>query len=265
MWLKSRTDYKHYKKLRKNQIDVFSSDKVNLNAIAYEEKQLVKKYSNLTKYSLWETEKEMFLKYVDKNAYILIVACGCGRTTFGLHELGYANILSTDISGEMINEAKKICKAKKYNLNFQVCSMNDLPFEAELFDVVFVPYNALMMVPSLNSRMQSLMEFNRVLKKRGKLIFTASNRDANKNFSTFWKKEKKTWFLDNQKFDFGDQIFTECEMPVFIHFSTTKEIKKMLKSTGFYILEYFLRNTHYERDEIKNEFGNTMFFVSERR
>lgn len=51
-------------------------------------------------------QKEMFMEYVPKDARILDVGCGYGRTLDELHQLGYCNLLGLDFSAGMIRRGQ---------------------------------------------------------------------------------------------------------------------------------------------------------------
>ena len=42
---------------------------------------------------LWNSERVFFTKYLPKHGRVLDLGCGAGRTTFGLHRLGYTNLV----------------------------------------------------------------------------------------------------------------------------------------------------------------------------
>ncbi len=62
---------------------------------------------------LWESEKWIFETYANKNSSILDIGCGAGRTTFGLHQIGFHKIIGLDISQEMVIQAKKLKRKKR--------------------------------------------------------------------------------------------------------------------------------------------------------
>ena len=64
----------------------------------YNKEENIKRYGEGIKIGLWNSEKIIFDKYIDKKSKILDLGCGAGRTTFGLYELGYKNIIGLDIA-----------------------------------------------------------------------------------------------------------------------------------------------------------------------
>lgn len=236
------------------------------NEFAYSTPNIVEKYRcAIEDIGLWNSEKYIINKYFSLNDNILDVACGAGRTTYGMYKLGYKNIVGIDFSKEMINSARQYMPTK---IKFYCCNMYETPFNACSFDDVLISYNALMMVPTHSARIKALKEMNRVLSVGGILAFTASDREHNPKFSDFWNKEMLLWNKnknDKRLYEYGDQIFTECGENVYIHFTTRLEIEKMLHSTGFELVESFFRDTIEEKDIVKKNSGDTMFYIAKKK
>lgn len=236
------------------------------NKKAYKEVAVVDKYSKATDIvGLWNSEMYAINKYFQKSDQILDIACGAGRTTYGMAKLGYENITGIDFSYSMIAEAKRKNSGHE-KISFICCDVLNMPFESCSFNCVLISYNALMMIPKHCNRIKALHEIRRIIHKDGILVFTASDRERNKNYYKFWKDEKKRWenrTMDTRLFEYGDQIFTECGNDVFIHFSTQAEVKKMLNQTGFSLLESFFRSEFTEPQVVKEFSGDTMFYIAQ--
>src|SRR5207249_2116384 len=72
---------------------------------AYSHRAAVQCYSRaVSEIGLWKCEKAFFTKQLSPVGRILDLGCGAGRTTFGLYEAGYRNILGADLSAVMIQE-----------------------------------------------------------------------------------------------------------------------------------------------------------------
>jgi len=69
---------------------------------------------------------------------VLEVACGTGRLTIPLFELGIP-IVGTDISADMINQAQSRARAKNLDIDFQVKQATDI---ANRHDAIFIATNA---------------------------------------------------------------------------------------------------------------------------
>ena len=56
---------------------------------------------------LWESEKILIEKYISKDAKILDLGCGAGRTTINLYRLEYKDIIGLDYSEKLIESANE--------------------------------------------------------------------------------------------------------------------------------------------------------------
>lgn len=109
-------------------------------------------------------------KKLNRNMAVLELACGTGLLSVQL--AGSVKMLeATDISEEMIKQAKRKCHSLR--LHFSVQDATALPYAPETFDAVVIS-NALHIMPSPE---KALAEIRRVLKTDGILIaptFTAA-------------------------------------------------------------------------------------------
>ena len=85
----------------------------------YNNSKVAKSYTEaVEKVGLWNSEKIMFEKYISKDAKILDLGCGAGRTTINLYKEGYKNITGLDISDKFIDYAKNYCKTNNLDIEF---------------------------------------------------------------------------------------------------------------------------------------------------
>lgn len=215
---------------------------------------------------LWKSEKFLIKKYfTNKNADILDMGCGAGRTTFGIKEMGYDSIVGVDFSPQMIEKAKKL---NRYQINFLIGNCLEIEYQNEKFDYALFSFNGLMQIPTNRARLKSLVELNRTLKKGGILIFTTHDREhSSDEFQRFWEIEKEKWINGNQDervHDFGDLI-TKSDIEgidLFIHIPSMKEIMGLLKSSNFQLVETFLRSERFEETlQTKNFSADCRFWV----
>lgn len=69
----------------------------------------IKRYSEaIEQVGLWNSEKIVFNKYIDKNDKILDLGCGADRTTINLFKNGFTNIIGLDIADKLIDFVKNI-------------------------------------------------------------------------------------------------------------------------------------------------------------
>ena len=190
------------------------------------------------KFGLFETESLIFDHYVSKNARILDLGCGTGRTGFALYDKGYENILACDISPHMIAAARQYAAAHQYPLEFAIADARALNYNDASFDTVFFSYNGIMMIPGFEDRLKVFQEARRLLKPGGRFIFSSYRRDMNTKYDDFWNAEAARWAqgLQNPSLhEFGDIIKTTQieKSSVFVHFPDQNEIDQYLHKSGF--------------------------------
>ena len=235
----------------------------------YSSKEVASRYIRLAEeVGLWKSEAFVFEKFVNKDSLILDVGCGAGRTTFGLFELGYRNIVGVDVSKTLVSEAKKRSKQQKIGIVFDVQNVMNLKFRDNSFDVVLFSYNGLMTIPGRENREIAMKEIARVLKSNGLFVFTTHDREADKNFLDFWKNEEKKWKSgteDKRLLEFGDRFVQENGKQLFVHFPNTKEVYSLCAKTGFAVKFTKMRWDICATPQIEKEnFGECRFFVAQK-
>lgn len=242
--------------------------KINGEFIMQSFENVVDKYSDATyKIGLWKSERYVFEKYFKKDKYILDIGCGTGRTTFGLYEMGFTNILGLDLSPHMVNEALRIRDNKDYKLDFVQGDATELNFKNNTFDYALFSFNGIMQIPKRENRIKALREIYRVLKDGGLFIFTTHDRDSEESFRFFWEKEKHLWQYgrqDERIYEYGDRIISsnDGKRDLFIHIPDKNEVQECLKQANFTIVEQFFRKDLFnETKEIKQFSGECVFWI----
>lgn len=105
---------------------------------------------------------ELFEKHVGKNAKILDVGCGYGRTLSQLGENGYKNLCGIDFSEKMIERGKKL----NPKLDLSVMAGKNIPFDEKSFDCVIL-FAVLTCIIDNAEQEYLLSEIKRVLKPGG--------------------------------------------------------------------------------------------------
>jgi ubiquinone/menaquinone biosynthesis C-methylase UbiE len=121
-------------------------------------------------YSLWPEEKYLLSRYLRTGDRIADLACGMGRTTLCLHEMGYA-IVGMDLSEALIRAARK----RFPYLDLRVASFTDIPEPNESFSLALISGNAVDLAYPVSERITALRECARILKPHGTLIFSSHN------------------------------------------------------------------------------------------
>ncbi len=213
---------------------------------------------------LWISEEKIFTRVFRLEDSILELGCGAGRIAFGLHELGYGNILATDYSRPMINRAREMANVLEYRIPFRVCDATKLEFEDNVFDGAIFGFNGLMQIPKAANREQALREIFRVLRPGGWFVFTSHDRDRSAH-RDFWEKEKQRWEHAEQKAeldDFGDRSEATHHGAHFMHVPTVGEMEAVLERVGFRIEATVMRSELANESPAVRDFSdNCRFWV----
>jgi len=219
---------------------------------------------------LWDSEKIIFGRYLKKSDSILDIGCGAGRTTIALKKLGYENIHGVDLSKAMIEQAKNL--SEKYNLEIDFCEGDAtcLDLEDNGFDSAIFSYNGIMQIPEYENRLRAMKEAFRVLKKGGIFIFTTHERyGKHLEHKSHWDRQELLWEesgQDSRLYEFGDIIFNNWGIESFIHIPDRAEVKKLIKDSGFKIIESSFRSdVCEERPEILEYSVECIFWVVEKQ
>jgi SAM-dependent methyltransferase len=103
-----------------------------------------------------------FESHVEKEARILDLGCGYGRTCDLLHMAGYENIVGIDSSSEMIKRGNK----EFPHLSLSISQADEVPYQDTTFDAVLL-CAVLTCIPGFKQRERLLSEVYRVLKPSG--------------------------------------------------------------------------------------------------
>lgn len=193
-------------------------------------------------------------KNILKNSRVLDLGCGTGRhlVQFG----NEVNITGVDISSRMVEIANKaLAQNKIISRAIEGDILNiDKFFKDGIFDTVIMMYHTFGSIIPKKNRILLLNKIGRILKNSGSLIFHVHNRNHIKNLKFFFN----TYF--NNEFEVGDKLILSGELSgARIHFFSRRELKKILNSTGFKIVEFI--NLEFP-NEAKEVVGLKKFFYT---
>lgn len=238
-----------------------NSDKVKEYYIS---KQVVDHYARATSsIGLWVSEERIFQRvFEDASASLLEIGCGCGRIAFGLHQLGYANLMGIDFSRNMIERARQLARTLSVGVSFQVADATKMPFSDNLFDGAIFGFNGLMQIPGRVQRRAALEETFRVLRSGSYFVFTTHEREMNK-WKKFWKQERKRWRKGKQAKDlgeYGDRYESTKLGELFIHVPAKQDVVEDLEAIGFKLEADVLRSRIADEPEIVRKFSDECRF-----
>lgn len=186
--------------------------------------------------NLWPELLE-FKQYLKGGIKILDLGCGNGRLINLLkdHEIDY---IGSDLSSSLLNYAKKQEKGKIKEFEFIESDMMKLIFSKESFDIIFM-IASFHHLENKKQRIELLLKMNSWLKKDGIIIMTNWNLWEKHNFKKYFRclfdfSMSKTFkdFIIPFKNNTGESLGKR-----FYHSFIRSEIEKLIKKTGFEIIE----------------------------
>jgi ubiquinone/menaquinone biosynthesis C-methylase UbiE len=147
--------------------------------------------ANLSLYRLYEDEEYLITKYFTPGNKVLDLACGMGRTTLLLHEMGYA-VRGVDRSEVLIENARR----RLPYLDLIVGSYDQIEEPDASFPSILISLNGIDYAFPVEQRLQALKECARVLEPGGIFIYSSHNLKSMHLFSPYYR-ERKGWKIRN--------------------------------------------------------------------
>ncbi len=116
---------------------------------------------------------EQELNY-DKKIRIIDVGCGTGRHSIELSKRGYS-ITGIDLSESQLARAKEKAKQLNLKIDFQKHDARNLPFDGEFDAGIMICEGGFSLMETDEMNFDILKNATKVLKNKGKLIFTTLN------------------------------------------------------------------------------------------
>ncbi len=221
----------------------------------------------VTTVGLWESERRLMDRYVDRDSAVLDIGCGAGRTTFGLHDAGYHSVTGYDLSSTMIEAARLIARERSLPIRFDIGDAVSLPYADASFDGALFSSQGLMCIPGGQRRLKALREVRRVLRPGGHFLFTTHDRD-DPRYAMLWDEERARWKAgeqDPQLIEFGDLIIIDSRSPTYLHFPSRDEVGRLVADADLVLVEGKLRSGVAVDSEAARKFNSDcMMWVAQR-
>ncbi|MBX9653059.1 class I SAM-dependent methyltransferase [bacterium] len=200
---------------------------------------------------LMRLDREFLLQRFHKPGRMVDLGCGTGRLVVSFAERGF-DVTGVDLSDNML----RVCdqKRKDLALSFRlekanICDLSSL--ESETFDYSICMFSTLGMVVGVENRAAALREIHRITKPGGLFALHLHN----KWFNVF-DPQGRRWLLSDLfrrwrgDVDHGDKVQASYRgIPnLRLHLFTPSEIKRMLISSGFRLMELFPISTDQSRE-----------------
>jgi ubiquinone/menaquinone biosynthesis C-methylase UbiE len=197
------------------------------NLQAFKTAQAVDEFSV---YMLFPEEKYLFAKYYKPGDRILDLACGLGRTTLILHEMGFS-VRGVDASEVFIKTAKK----RLPYLDLRVGSYDCIAEADSAFSHVLISFNGIDYAFPESQRVIALRECARVLEPGGTLIYSSHNLKSLHFFSPRYRY-RLLWKLRNSLKAFKQRAYVlECGLHSF--YASPEYVIRQTESVGLKLLE----------------------------
>ena len=158
------------------------------NLAIYESPSAVAEYSV---YRLYPEEEYLYPKYFKPGARLLDLACGMGRTTLMLHEMGLV-VRGIDRSAVLIAAARR----RLPYLDLRVGSYDQIDEPDNSFPNILISANGLDLAFPITQRVTALQECARVLQPGGIFIYSSHNLKSLHWFSPYYRGRMR-WKLQN--------------------------------------------------------------------
>jgi ubiquinone/menaquinone biosynthesis C-methylase UbiE len=203
------------------------SKQSEINKEAYQTDDAVEKYSH---YGLYPNERYLFEKYFPRDQFILDLACGAGRTTLRLTELGY-HTKGVDLSEKLI----AIAKRRFPNIAFEVGNYCDIHEKDHSVDNILISHNGLDYAHPESQRVKAIGECARVIRRGGMLIISSHNIKS-LHASPYFFKERKMWMLKNTLHAFKEKGYI-MDLGMYTFYCSPKYCIKQMADHGFKLRE----------------------------
>jgi ubiquinone/menaquinone biosynthesis C-methylase UbiE len=186
--------------------------------------------ADLSVYRLMEEEAYLFPKYYKSGESVLDLACGLGRTTLMLHEMGL-KARGVDRAEVLINLAKR----RLPYLDLRVGSYDKIEEPDASFSHVLISFNGIDYAFPAAQRTTALRECARVLKPGGTFIYSSHNLKSMHCFSPYYRG-RLSWKLRNSSKAFRDGAYI-LEDGAHTFYASQELVRRQTEETGLKLIE----------------------------
>ena len=181
-------------------------------------------------YRLYAEEEYLFAKYYKSGENLLDLACGMGRTTLLLHEMGMV-VRGVDRSEVLI----EIAKRRLPYLDLRLGSYDRIEEPDASFTHVMISHNGIDYAFPAAQRVQALKECARVLKPGGTFIYSSHNLKSLHWFSPYYR-DRLRWKLRNSFRAFKEWAYI-FEEGVYSFYASPDFVVRQTEQVGLNLLE----------------------------
>jgi len=181
-------------------------------------------------YRLLPEEEYLFNKYYKAGESVLDLACGMGRTTLLLHEMGLS-VRGVDRSEVFIHLAQK----RLPYLDLRVGSYDCIKEPDSSFSHVLISFNGIDLAFPESQRVMALGECARVLRPGGTFIYSSHNLKSMHWFSPNYR-HRLLWKLRHSIKAYREWAYVE-EHGIFGFFASPDFVIRQTESFGLQLLE----------------------------
>ena len=189
----------------------------------------------------------------DKNLKIIDIGCGTGRHSIELTKRGY-NITGVDLSESQLKRAREKAKEQGVEIVFKRHDARNLPFKSEFDLAIMLCEGGFSLMETDEMNFEILKNATKVLKDKGKFIFTTLNGlfPLFHSVNEFYKSAQKEGqsqckecsfdlmtFRDHNTVVFEDDSDNKKELKCNERYYVPSEITWLLKTLGYKKIDIF--------------------------